>query len=85
MHGELEEVRRSLEEEQRARAKLQNELRNAQSDCDTLRDQVEEESEAKSDVSQLSVTGPLLADCEVLIKFSLFFSPGSTCLQQAAG
>lgn len=50
MMGELEEVKRTLEEESRGRAKLTTELRNSQADADQLRDQIEEEAEGKAEV-----------------------------------
>ena len=52
MAAELEEAKRSLEDESRGRTKLQSELRNAQADADTLRDQIEEEAEGKAEVRQ---------------------------------
>lgn len=48
--SELEEAKRALEDETRGRSKMQGELRNAQADADTLRDQIEEEAEGKADV-----------------------------------
>ena len=50
--SQLEEARRSLEEETRARQKLQSDLRNLNADIDTLREQLEEEQESKSDMQR---------------------------------
>lgn len=51
LQAELEEAKRTLEDESRSRSKLANELRNAQADADQLRDQIEEEAEGKAEVS----------------------------------
>lgn len=53
MAAELEEAKRSLEDESRGRSKMQSDLRNAQSDADTLRDQIDEEAEGKAEVREI--------------------------------
>ncbi len=45
---QLDEARQNYEEENRQRLKLQGEVRNLQTDCDQLRDQVEEEQEGET-------------------------------------
>ena len=48
----LEEVQTAKEEESRIRAKLSGEMRNMSSDIDHLREQLEEEQEARAELQR---------------------------------
>ena len=50
---QLEELKASLEEESRLRAKYQHDARNAQSELEQLRDQLDEEVEGRADAQRM--------------------------------
>jgi len=49
---QIEELKRQLEEETKAKNHLSHQLRASQHDCDTYREQLEEEQEAKSEMQR---------------------------------